>query len=186
LNRRKNNKGFTIIELVVTTSILVIITVSILASYPKFRETVSLKKTVQEAALAVRKAQSYGLGVREFGGGTNIYPGYGAHFDTASQDSFLVFADVNGNNKYDGPSEDVETFKIQTAEKISDICANVKISPPGTCGLDRADIIFYRPKPLVVIMANDSVFSDVEIKISSASGQVKTIVVLSSGQISTE
>jgi len=171
LNR--NNKGFTIIELVVTTSILVIITTLIFANYPKFRENISLKKTAQEIALAVRQAQTYGLGVREFQPGTGIFPGYGVHF-VKNSDSFILFADVNGNNI-------IESFKIQTGETISDLCVNTT-----SCGHNTIDIIFFRPKPLVTIKADGSSsgISDAEIKIISPGGQIKTIVILSSGQIS--
>lgn len=184
LNR--NNRGFTIVELIVTTSILVIVTTLIFANYPKFRENVSLKKTAQEIALAVRRAQTYGLGVREFQQGTGIFPGYGVHFDIVFPDSFVLFADINGNNVYDGVSENVESFKIQTGEKLSGLCANAKTSPPGTCGFNTINIIFFRPKPLVTIKADGSGFFDAEIKIVSPRGQIKTIVILSSGQISVE
>jgi prepilin-type N-terminal cleavage/methylation domain-containing protein len=190
LSKKKNQYGFTIVELIVTTSILVIVTTLIFANYPKFRENVSLKKTAQETALAVRQAQTYGLGVREFQQGTGIFPGYGVHFDIASPDSFILFADLNGNNAYDEvlPKEDVESFKIQTGEKISDLCVKVKMFPPGTCSFDAMDIIFFRPKPTVIIKADNSDYSDfdAEIKIVSPGGQIKTIVILSSGQISVE
>jgi prepilin-type N-terminal cleavage/methylation domain-containing protein len=184
LNR--NNKGFTIVELIVTTSILVIVTTLIFANYPKFRENISLKKTAQEIALAIRRAQTYGLSVREFQPGSGKFPGYGVHFNIASSDSFILFADLDGDSVYDGVSENVESLKIQTGEKLSSLCANVKTSPPGTCGFNTIDIIFFRPKPLVTIKADGSGFFDGEIKIISPRGQIKTIVVLSSGQISVE
>ncbi|MCX6731697.1 MAG: prepilin-type N-terminal cleavage/methylation domain-containing protein [Candidatus Parcubacteria bacterium] len=176
----KDKKGFTIIELVVTTSILVIITTLIFANYPKFRESISLKKTAQEIALTVRQAQTYGLGVREFQPGSRIFPGYGVHFDIDSSDSFVLFADgVSGNNT-------VESFKIQTGEKISDLC--VKTVNTTSCGHNTIDIIFFRPNPLVTIKADGSSsgISDAEIIISSPAGQTKKVVILSSGQISVE
>lgn len=184
LNR--NNRGFTIIELVVTTGILIIVTTLIFANYPKFRENISLKKTAQEIALAVRRAQTYGLGVREFQPGSGVFPGYGVYFNIASSDSFVLFADINGNNTYDGTSESIESFKIQTNERLSSLCANAKTSPPGTCGFSTINIIFFRPQPLVTIKADGSGFSDGEIKITSPRNQTKTVVILSSGQISVE
>jgi len=173
--------GFTIVELIVTTSILIIVTTLIFAKYPTFRENISLKKTAQEIALAVRQAQTYGLGVRGFQTGTGIvFPGYGVHFDVASPDSFILFADgVSGNNT-------VESFKVQTGERLSSLCANIKTSPPGTCGFNTMDIIFSRPNPLVILRSGASSFSDAEIKIISPRGQIKTIVILSTGQISVE
>ncbi len=180
-------QGFTIIELVVTISILVVVTTLIFANQPKFRENISLKKTAQEIALAIRQAQAYGLGVREFQLGSNKYPGYGVHFNIASLDSFILFADLDEDNVYDETLENVESFKIQTGEKLSSLCANIKTSPPGTCGFNTMDIVFSRPNPLVSLRSGVSSFSDVEIKMLSSRGQqIKTIVILSSGQISVE
>jgi len=179
-------QGFTVIELIVSVAVLLVITTLILAKFPNFNDSVSLKKTVQDVALEIRQAQVYGLGVREFQSGGGLYPGYGVHFDVASPGSFILFADINGDNAYSGSSEDVESFKIQTGEKVSSICANEKTLPSAGCAFSRADIIFWRPNPFVILKADGSSFSDLEIKLTSPRGQTKKVVILSSGQISVE
>lgn len=178
------------IELIVTTGILVLVSTLILADYPEFSHALSLKRTSQEIALVIRQAQVYGLGVRKFSTGTgDIYPGYGAHFDVSNPDSLVLFADVNANNRYDGSSETVELFKIQTNSKIFQLCGDIKSAPPGNCSISTMDIIFLRPVPTVIFTANGgaaSVSSDAEIGVISAKGKVSTIIVYSSGQISIE
>lgn len=194
LNKNKK-EGFSIIELIVTISILVIINTLVFASYPKFRQSVSLRKTSQEIASTIYQAQTYALGVKEFttSSGEEKFPGYGAHFDISSgpTDSFVLFADIpdssgKGNNKYDGESENVELFKIQTGDRISEICGTNGLYPDCSLSLSTADIIFLRPNPVVTLTDGSNLFSNVGIKIKSSQGQEKTINIWLSGQISVE
>ncbi len=190
LNRKNKNKGFALIELVVVSGIFIIVTIAIFTNYPAFRDMVSLRRTVQELALVLRQAQSYGLGVREYASGSGIYPGYGVNFNLTKPDTFTLFADIlpsgpPGNDLYDSSSEDIEIFKIQTGDRIYSICANEK-KTPAVCGLSSANIVFYRPNPLVSLIADGSSYSDMEIKLRSPRGTIKTVVILASGQISVE
>lgn len=179
MNRQK--RGFTIIEFIVTISILLIITTAILLKYPNFRQNIFLKRTAQEIALTLRQAQTYGLSTKESQPGTNVFSGYGVHFESGS-DSFVLFSDTNDNKTYDGSGEDVQKFKIQTGDKIADLCVNT------TCGIGKMDIVFYRKTTPPVNITADSVpqafGSDAGVVIISLHGQTKTIRVLASGQIS--
>jgi type II secretory pathway pseudopilin PulG len=185
LNKSDKN-GFTVVELIVTIGILIVITALILADYPEFSQRMSLKKTSQEIALVVHQAQAYGLGVREFIPGSGVYPGYGIHFDSSSPDSFLLFADLNGNKLYDGDAEKVELFKIKTGEAIYDLCGNEKNTPPGVCSLNTMDIVYFRPAPVVSLRSGAFTYADAEIKIKSQHAGIKEIIIWLSGQISIE
>lgn len=180
-------RGFTLVELMVTISIAVLITAMLFANFRHFREVLSLKRAAQEIALSLRQAQVYGTSVREFGEGSGKFPGYGVRFKIASPDSYILFADVNANNSYDGDLEKVKTFSIGTNDRISDLCLNAKTSPPGNCSLSQLDVIFLRPNP-TIILTNDgyTLFSDAEITITSPKGGQKTVTIWSTGQISVE
>ncbi len=186
--------GFTLVELLVTVSIMVAITSMILANYPKFSGSLALKRTAQEIALSIRQAQVYGLSVREFGAGSGIFPGYGVHFDISSgSDVFVLFADTNKNDSYDAGSgcggsstECVQKFKISTGDKISKLCGGEQSSPPGDCSLSQLDIIYLRPTPTVKLNGDGTPFSDASIVVRSPSGEEKTIRVWLSGQIRVE
>jgi type II secretory pathway pseudopilin PulG len=189
MNEKEREWGFSIIELVVTIGILIVITTLIFASLPKFRQTVSLKRTAQEVALAIRQAQVYGLSIRGFQSATEEkFPAYGVYFNKNFPDSFILFADVDNDKTYDGSGEDVQVFIIQTGDKITALCSNKKKSPPGDCSYDTMNIIFFLTNP-VTLRVDDSLLpsdSDAEVVIESSQGQGKTIVVLPSGQISVE
>lgn len=180
LNREKS--GFSIVELIVTISILIIINAVVFASYPKFQQSISLRRTGQEIASIIYQAQTYALSVKEFQG---QFPGYGAHFDKATFDSFVLFADLNKNYLYDFDIEKVEEFKIQTGDRIVEICGTNDTGED--CGLGKSNIIFERPKTVAIL--NDDIdpskpFSNIKITIRSSRGQEKTINVWLSGQIS--
>ena len=179
-------RGFTLIELLVTLAIFALVAAIILASYPNFTSRLNLERAAQEVAFSVRQAQSFALAVREFGAGSGIFPGYGIHFDKASEKEFILYADSNNNKVYDAPLELVDRFRIQTSPKISNLCGGEKSQPPGTCGLDSLDITFLRPNPTITLKSGLATYSDVEIKIVSPSGDVRTISVWSTGQIAVE
>jgi len=175
-NHRKS-EGFTMVELMVSVSIFVIITTIILASYPRFSSKIVLENVVHQIALSIRQAQTFGLSVRTFGTGLDVFPTYGVHFsfngvtdsDPADNRNFLIFADIlpgfgtenMGNGLYDGISgcnttggECIEQFTIQSTDRIAYLCGNLKafggtVEEPngGDCSLTSLDVSFSRPDP---------------------------------------
>lgn len=189
LNKKVRTQGFSIVELIVTISILVIINAVIFANYPKFRQSISLRRTSQEVASTIYQAQTYALSVKEFQG---QFPGYGVRFDKTLPDSFVLFADLpevdgKGNKKYDGDSEKVEEFKIQTSDRISELCGTTTGNLSDCAPLTTADIIFERPKAMAILTDGSGpskLFANIKITIKSLQEQTKTINIWLSGQIS--
>jgi prepilin-type N-terminal cleavage/methylation domain-containing protein len=186
-----SRQGFTLIELVVTISIFVVVSTLIFANYPKFKSQLSLKKTSQEIAFAVREAQVYSLSVKSYDNTFNF--GYGVHFDKSKPNTIVLFADTNNNNVFDEESDgNVKEYKIQTNNAISDLCGDEKKSfpNPGLCGLSQLDAVYLRPNPIVNLKRNGDPFSenfsDIEIIISSPGEVVKKIIIWVSGQITIE
>lgn len=177
------NKGFTLLELLVVLAIFIIITSIVLANYPLFKDGIALKKTAQQIAITVHEAEVYAMAVKSF---NNQFSGYGAHFESGNN-SFVLFSDANNNNVYDVGAEDVKTYKIQTNDKIYDLCGNQNSPAPDVCGLASVDIIFLRPNPIVILNgAGNPGLSDIEIYLKSPKGKIKKIIVFASGQIAIE
>lgn len=87
------HRGVTLVELLVVLSIIGILTAVVVTSQSTFNKTILLSNTAYDVALAMRSAETYGLGSRVAQGGvTNS--GYGIHFDRASPKTFLLFADT--------------------------------------------------------------------------------------------
>lgn len=181
------NEGFTIFETIVVVGIMVIVASLILANYPGFNERLGVRRATEEIASSVRQTQAYGLGVKESGTGSGIFPGYGLYFQTASPSSYIFFADRNGNLQYDdGLGEKISEMPIQNGVQIADLCANQKQATIGPCGLANLTAIYLRPQPQVTLKSGGFSYADIEIKVRGSRGTAKTIIFWLSGQVSIE
>lgn len=183
----KINKGFTLVELLVSVAIFVIITSIILAKHSKFSGTLLLENLAYDIALTIRKAQVFGLSIKESGPGV-FDSGYGVHFDNNSNNSYIFFKDVNKNKKYDDSSEALETFTLGSNNTISKFCGII-VSGTEKCSIFEIaylDIVFERPNPDAIIKSD--IFADTygsaQITILSPEGAEWKVETVTTGQIS--
>lgn len=182
-------RGFTLVELVVTISIFVVVSTLVFANYPKFKSQLSLKKTSQEIAFAVREAQVYSLSVKSYDNNFNI--GYGVHFDKNKSSNVILFADVDNSKEYNNGDKIVKEYAIQTNISIISLCGNEN-NPPASCELSKLNAVYLRPNPIINLSGrsgDDSLvsnLSDIEIIISSSGEITKKIIIWVSGQITIE
>ena len=160
LIRRKLQRGFTLVELLVTITIFVVLTGVVLFNQQKFNSTILLTNLAYDTALTIRQAQTYGINIKEFNGADEFVP-YGVHFDLNSEKSFILYADTGYNletknlTSYNGvltkcEADDgcVSRYNILRGNYISDLCVNSTGSKPdGDCGKQQLDILFVRPNP---------------------------------------
>lgn len=194
-DKRGKNRAFTLIEAVISVGIIVLVMAAILASYPKFTDSMSLHKAVQLLASNVRRAQVYGVSVKGTGESLPTFPGYGVSFDlNSSTNNYNLFADLNGDSYYGDVSELVARYAVEGNSFIYQLRAEDERS--GNCtdnltgGVKRIDVIFKRPAPDIFLYAYDasnnksSPCNDVAIVLRSPRGGEKTLVIWRSGQIS--
>ena len=199
--KQKGNKGFTLLELLVTMAIFVVVTAVILFNQNKFSSDTALSNLTYEIALQIRQAQSYGLQVHQ-NTGANFDIGYGIHFAAngttpTSTTNFIFFADVDGDGVYTvaGDGNPINTFALREGDVISDICV-LNSNTGSNCFststlLSSVDIVFKRPDPAASITdsinGSASKDSEVDLTVTSALGdRTKTIKVLNTGQISVQ
>lgn len=110
----KNNKGFTVIELLVSISLFFIVTSVVLSNYPRFGTNLAIETLAQDIALSVRQAQVFGsaiLGTTKRDGASlssQIFNAYGVYFPPllgTSQGGLIdytysIFADVPGTTQF--------------------------------------------------------------------------------------
>jgi hypothetical protein len=203
LNPRKSSfaRGFTLIELVVITAIIAIISGLILVSDSAFGGKVLLENLAYDIALSIRQAQVYGISVQRFG--SNVFSaGYGVRFDTSSQLSYLTFADaLIANGMYDCPTpgstatcELVQSTAIERGFRIAKLCAPAGTDSASCISVSKLDILFIRPEPDAIISANTlscplglgTCYDSARIVLSSPRGDLDSILIESNGQISVE
>lgn len=134
-----NFLGFTLVELLASIAIIGIISSVFFVNYRSSEERSRLNMTVQKVATDIRLAQTYSLGSNEFSG---LFPigGWGVYFDSSAPDSYIIFADQNGDKSYDA----TEKFK---EEKLPVGVILDSLTIPGGV----VDIVFLPPDPITYI-----------------------------------
>ncbi len=198
------DRGFTIIELIVTVSIFAFMTAFLVAKYGAFNQSVLLSNMAYDTALTLRNAQTYGVSVKSDPTTSSFYSGnytgaFGVHFDTNSSNdinkSFYLFVDTNKNGAYDpGQTGDtiVSKYTLKRGFYISQICTDNGLGADGNlqCNSNSIDILFKRPDPAAIINAKcnglpcESATVYAEINISASDGGVEGVTINKIGQIS--
>jgi prepilin-type N-terminal cleavage/methylation domain-containing protein len=194
--KRKLQKGFTLVELLVTLTIFVILTGVVLFSQSKFNGTILLTNLAYDTALTVREAQTYGINIKGFSG-TNQFLPYGVHFEEMTK-SFILFADQDYSDEED-PGTGIFSGSTSTC-KTSDGCvsrysikrgnyiSNLYADNDGDCSDEKTklNITFIRPNPDAIIKADDdpnTTYGRACIELSGTDGSKRTVVVQSNGLI---
>lgn len=181
--------GFTIIELIITMSVFALLSTVAIANFKNVDNSLVLRNVANQVALVIRKAQISGVSVMGIGtGASEVFPSYGAYFNTASPTTFILFADRNENKVYDAsasPAELVQRYTLAQGYTIKSLIGNQKTASPGSSA-NPLSITFTRPNPEATIRGGATSYSDAEVVLQSKAGSTKTIVVWRSGQISIE
>lgn len=160
---RVQGKGFTLIELVVVITIMLILTSVFLIRQQRFNSSTLLRSLAYSIALSIRQAQAYGTSIKESTGGSfnqlttgasTAAKSYGIFFNSTTPNTYILFADLNNNGVYNGPGEGVQTFTIGQNYSISRLCAvTTGASPTYRCwsstqsNITSLTVIFKRPNP---------------------------------------
>lgn len=188
------NKGFTILELVVSIAIFAFMTAFTVAKYGTFNQGVILTNLAYDVALTIRNAQSYGLNVKSSGRETNEFSKpYGVYFLKGSS-SFIFFVDSNNDGLFNtadpdrpgGLSESLSTSNIKNGSTIS-LITTIDNQGNSNTSVEGLHITFKRPDPNAIIKANADVnknYREATITISAVDGTKRSVVVRSNGYIS--
>ncbi len=195
-----SDRGFTLIELVVTMGIMVLITSVTLANNAKFGGKILLRSTAYNIALALREAQTYGISVRKISvdDAGEFQSPYGVHFSAGEPTRYWIFADTYKDNGIltrgeDGirntSLEDVTEYVIGKGYKLNKLCVGstedcVNVAPGNSGSLD---ITFKRPEPDASIRfggISNNIYNKARIELISPRGDTVNILVEVSGQIS--
>src|SRR3989344_5355785 len=121
------SRGFTLVELIVVSAIILLITGFVMFQQAKFNSATLMRSLTYSVALSMRQAQVYGTSVREFSGA--FAPGYGVYIPASggSANTYYLFADIVpatvGNGAYDNSTEALPTFTLGKGYIIGSVCA---------------------------------------------------------------
>ncbi|MCX6715956.1 MAG: prepilin-type N-terminal cleavage/methylation domain-containing protein [Candidatus Taylorbacteria bacterium] len=199
------NRGFTVVELLVSLAIFVAMTSVIVAKFGTFNQSTLLTDTAYDVALIVRLAQSYGLSVKsatQIGSGNFSYP-YGVDFNIFSATScgsassnattLVLFADYDGatDDMCDSNDVSIRPYLLVRGAYLSGLCVGADTTACYNGGsVTRINVSYQRPNPEAKICATKNGGSVVcnyayaEATISGSDGSTRTIVMRQNGQIS--
>jgi prepilin-type N-terminal cleavage/methylation domain-containing protein len=190
-------KGFTIIELIVSVAIFAFMTAFLVAKYGNFNQSILLTNQAYDVALTLRNAQMYGLNVKSKPTDTAAYSpdisgytyGYGIHFSTASAGTpapntqMIFFSDANDNKTFD-TGETIASYTLKAGTIISDICSSGSETDCAPNARTALDVVFKRPDPHSYIYSGGSSYAYAEISVKATGGSKKRIAVRTTGQVS--
>jgi type II secretory pathway pseudopilin PulG len=192
-------RGFTVVELIISTGIIVLITGAIFISYPRFKARTSLAALAREVGLIVREAQVYGLSVKEFPDIMDRFPPYGVHVSMESPKEFVLFGDLESGtreNIYDsdegcgadvGKTECIRRISFSGPEFVQKICV-ITGTLVEDCSITELNVTFHRPDPEAYIVVKDPAVryngANIYLQSRKDSRETKQVRIWITGQIS--
>ena len=188
--RIKNNKGFTLVELIVSISIFAMMTALVVAKYGNFNQSVLLTNLAYDVALTIRTAQTYGVSVRQEGG--DFTHPYGVFFssDAGKNTQFTFFADtdIGSPGYYDVGDQIIKTYTLKRGAIIQTICMEFACKPEKN--ESELHVTFKRPNPdaLICVPSSCGVSPETYAKIiiQGTDGSTRGVIVRSNGQIAVD
>ena len=171
-NKKSSQKGFTMVELIVSMSIITILSTIVFYRSRSGERNYALRRSTQAVLQGINTAANNALSGK-WHDGTVSRGGYGVHFETG--DNFItVFADCNENGTFDdigtAPScvespdlgiaypELYSTIQLESFMEVSALA--------GDSAINQLDITFIPPNALAVIrpilLSEDEVMIEIE------------------------
>ena len=175
---KKTKAGFSLIELVVSLSIIAMITVLFMANYKTGNKRTDLVMTAQRLVADIHLAQNNSLGLVKYNGEVPA-GGWGISLDMA-KGGYTLFADLNapgtsGSMSYNPDTEGNTSY----GARLTDFSSTVVISSLkiGSTYVSTTDITFLPPDPITNIYSAGATSTDLEIKLQEKNNptNIKTI-----------
>ncbi len=121
---KNNNKGYTLIELIVSIAVIAIISSIMFANYHQGGAGESLNAAAQNLVSEIRKIQGYALSHKEFNGTIQTTGGWGIMLSSNPShhpEKFILFFDTDDSGKFNSSSELYLDGLIGQDVKVTDI-----------------------------------------------------------------
>ncbi len=163
---KKSKLGFTLIELLIVTSVVTILSAVVLRRQATFQTRFEIDQKAADLSLAIRQAQAYSIGVKEFYCDTDstktFSASYGIYLNAATKNQFISFIDVNKDGKYTASDTGKSCYTKTTAFStlgFNRVCGAIS-SGAQRCSnnttLALVTITFNRPNPKPILKFMDA------------------------------
>lgn len=173
-NNETIENGMTLIEVLIITSLVAILSGIVFFNYRASQSQFALQRSAYKLAQDIRRGKYLALNTKEFEG--DIPDGYGVYIRPSFYDSsYIIYADQNGNRRYEGspPDGTVETSYLEEGIYLK----NLRVKVLGVwMSINQASINFSPPDPEVSIRGPMGLidFSEAKIELAQRSDPNKT------------
>ncbi|MDO8729312.1 MAG: prepilin-type N-terminal cleavage/methylation domain-containing protein [bacterium] len=201
----RNNSGFTIVELLVSISIVTVILTVIVLNQSTYTDGIALTNLADEISSTISQAQAYGVGVKGLSNEFNASYGVTFSIRTSTDDgdnkAYLNFVDnvLPLNQLYNGDwrcdhTECLGKINITRGNFIKEICIVEKNDNEQCSVAQRIDISFARPSTEAQIKFFNNGGNEVgqadnkgaKIKLQSPRGAIRSVTAYKTGQVSVQ
>ena len=187
--KNKNSAGFTLAEVLIVIVIILFLFPMVLTNYNAGEKQFSLYRSAHGLAQELRNTQEMAMIGKitpvQFG---QNFPagGYGLYFEDY-KNSYILFADCDGDNKYDSSGSATMCDNASTGpgesypEKIKEFFLEPGVIILSIIPSEPLAILFFPPTPIITI--NPQPFDNQAIITISLSGKTKTITINTVGLI---
>lgn len=177
VKHNKVNRGFSILEVLITAAIIGLITGMVTLKYGSFNNLILLKNQAYQIALDMRESQSKSLSsVGQSGVFREVY---GVYFTTASRDQYILFVDNNDNGLYDS-GEELDSEDLDQRFELASLCDG------SDCSRTTLSIVFRRPNFDAIIQNGAITTASIKIRSKNDNDNERAVIVNSTGQIAIE
>lgn len=161
MNHAKNELGFSLIEVIVSASIIVLLVSVSLPNLSAFRERKRLEASAESLASLLAELQNGVMTGQDFGAGVGSY---GVRLQTGEVSGAFVFFDADSDRRYDR-EEQVERLSVFYSGKIS----ISELSPrEALVGGQVLDVVFLTPRGDIALNASNSFDNVAEVVLTQA------------------
>ncbi len=182
-SQRTHHRGFGLVELMVSMSIMALVSAVIITRQSSFNGAVLLRNQAYEIAFALREAQLLAVS-----GGDEAVRRYGVYFNTgaATQHQYILFRDSDEDGRYDNGEQIGLTGKLDTRFEVREAFVDTSAHSEMVILFERPnfDAKYYNSSG---VEQNDNVaYVDIARTGITASdvGSVRRVQVSNTGQIS--
>lgn len=194
-HKLNNNQGFTLVEILVVTALIIILSAIVIPRYRAGNQYFSVQRSAHQLSQDLRHVQEMAMGATEIGKGIvnpgdEFYPdgGFGIHFDINEPEHYIIFADCDPtlNLGYNGPiATPCGHGGFMFSELVEDVHLESKVGIESMSLPSPLYVIFRAPYPSILISGGGSE-AEIDLWFANDNSKIKTVIVNEAGLIYVE